>query len=97
MAILRQKDEETRNAKGYLEDEIYNLIFESNKQVENDKIAQKILLSGENGLGKTSLSLALFTEDIGENDVIFNDSNDIDIPEKEDITKSDFDSMFTIE
>ena len=34
---------------------------------------------------------------IGENDVIFNDSNDIDIPEKEDITKSDFDSMFTIE
>ena len=34
---------------------------------------------------------------IGENDVIFNDSNDIDIPEKEDVTKSDFDSMFTIE
>lgn len=70
MAILSQKAEETRNAQVSLEDEIYNLIFESNKQVENDKIAQKILLSGENGLGKTSLSLALFTEDIGENDVI---------------------------
>ena len=70
MAILSQKAEETRNAQVSLEDEIYNLLFESNKQVENDKIAQKILLSGENGLGKTSLSLALFTEDIGENDVI---------------------------
>lgn len=70
MAILSQKAEETRNAQVSLEDEIYNLIFKSNKQVENDKIAQKILLSGENGLGKTSLSLALFTEDIGENDVI---------------------------
>ena len=70
MAILSQKAEETRNAQVSLGDEIYNLIFESNKQVENDKIAQKILLSGENGLGKTSLSLALFTEDIGENDVI---------------------------
>ena len=70
MAILSQKAEETRNAQVSLEDEIYNLIFESNKQVENDKIAQKILLSGENGLGKTSLSLALFTEDMGENDVI---------------------------
>ena len=70
MAILSQKAEETRNAQVSLEDEIYNLIFESNKQVENDKIAQKILLSGENGLGKTSLSLALFTEDIRENDVI---------------------------
>ena len=34
---------------------------------------------------------------IGENDVTFNDSNDINIPEEEDVTKSDFDSMFTIE
>lgn len=70
MAILSKKAEETRNARESLEDEIYSLIFESNKQVENDKVAQKIILSGENGLGKTSLALALFTEGLKEDEKI---------------------------
>lgn len=71
MAILGKKAaEETRNPQVSLEDEIYNLIFESNKQTETDKVAQKILLSGENGLGKTSLALALLLQDIKEDEKI---------------------------
>ena len=56
---LDEKAEKTRNPKESLADEIYNDIFESNKQVENDKVAQKIVLSGKNGLGKTSIFNAL--------------------------------------
>lgn len=70
MAVLNKKAEETRNAKMSLEDEIYNLIFESNKQVETDKVAQKIVLSAENGLGKTSLALALMLQDIKDDEKI---------------------------
>lgn len=70
MAVLNKKAEETRNAQVSLEDEIYDIIFQSNKQVETDKIAQKIVLSGENGLGKTSLALALFLQDIKEDEKI---------------------------
>ena len=70
MGVLGKKAEETRNPQISLEDEIYNLIFESNKQVETDKIAQKILLSGENGLGKTSLALALLLQNIKDDEKI---------------------------
>lgn len=70
MAVLNKKAEETRNAQVSLEDEIYDIIFQSNKQVETDKIAQKIVLSGENGLGKTSLALALFLQDIKDDEKI---------------------------
>lgn len=70
MGLLDKKAEETRNAKESLEDEIYNMIFESNKQLETDRVAQKIILSGENGLGKTSLALALFSEDLADDEKI---------------------------
>lgn len=70
MGLLDKKAEQTRDAKESLEDEIYSMIFESNKQVENDRVAQKIILSGENGLGKTSLALALFTEDLADDEKI---------------------------
>ena len=70
MGILNQKAEETRNAQVSLEDEIYDIIFQSNKQVEADNIAQKIVLSGENGLGKTSLALSLFVENLKDGEVI---------------------------
>lgn len=70
MGILNQKAEETRNAQVSLEDEIYDIIFQSNKQAEADNIAQKIVLSGENGLGKTSLALSLFVENLKDSEVI---------------------------
>lgn len=70
MGLLDKKAEQTRDAKESLEDEIYSMIFESNKQVENDRVAQKIILSGENGLGKTSLALAMFCEDLKDDEKI---------------------------
>lgn len=70
MGILNQKAEETRNAQVSLEDEIYDIIFQSNKQAEADNIAQKIVLSGENGLGKTSLALSLFVDNLKDDEVI---------------------------
>ena len=70
MPVLSEKATQTRDPQESLEDEIYNMIFESNKQVENDKIAQKIVLSGENGLGKTSLALALVSEDLQDDEKI---------------------------
>ena len=41
---LDEQAEKTRNPQESLFDEIYSEIFESNKQVENDTIAQKIVL-----------------------------------------------------
>lgn len=70
MGLLDEKAEKTRNAQESLEDEIYSMIFESNKQVENDRVAQKIILSGENGLGKTSLALALLTKNLAADEKI---------------------------
>ena len=70
MGLLDKKAEQTRDAKESLEDEIYAMIFESNQQVENDKISPKIILSGENGLGKTSLALALFCEDLKDDEKV---------------------------
>lgn len=70
MALLDKKAQETRDAKVSLADEIYQKIFEAKKQVENDKVAQKIVLSGENGLGKTSLGLTIFTADLKDDEVV---------------------------
>lgn len=72
MAVIQldEQAEKTRNPQESLEDELYAEIFESNKQVENDTIAQKIVLSGKNGFGKTSLALALLTEDLAEDEKI---------------------------
>lgn len=70
MGLLEKKAENTRNPQESLEDEIYNIIFESNKQLENDRVAQKVVLSGENGLGKTSLALALLTDGLADDEKI---------------------------
>lgn len=70
MGLLEKKAESTRNPQESLEDEIYNIIFESNKQLENDRVAQKVVLSGENGLGKTSLALALLTDGLADDEKI---------------------------
>lgn len=70
MGILTEKAEKTRNSQESLEDEIYTQIFESNKQIEQDKIAQKIVLSGKNGLGKTSLALALLSDGLQKDEKI---------------------------
>ena len=67
---LEEQAEKTRNPKESLEDEIYNLIFESNKQVENDTISPKIVLSGENGFGKTSLALGVLMEDLQDDEKV---------------------------
>lgn len=70
MALLDKKAEQTRDAQVSLADEIYQKIFEAKKQVEHDKVAQKIVLSGENGLGKTSLALTMFTSDLKKDEVV---------------------------
>lgn len=70
MALLNKKAEETRDAQTSLADDIYKTIFESKKQVQDDKVAQKIVLSGENGLGKTSLALTMFTSDLKDDECV---------------------------
>ena len=70
MALLNKKAEETRDAQTSLADDIYKTIFESKKQVEDDKVAQKIVLSGENGLGKTSLALTMFTSGLKDDECV---------------------------
>ena len=70
MALLDKKAEKTRDAKTSLADDIYKVMFESKKQVQDDKVAQKIVLSAENGLGKTSLALTMFTEDMADDEVV---------------------------
>ena len=70
MALLDKKAEQTRDAQVSLADEIYQKIFEAKKQVESDKVAQKIVLSGENGLGKTSLALTMFTSNLKDDEVV---------------------------
>ena len=67
---LQEKAEKTRNPQESLADEIYKDIFESNKQVKNDKVAQKIVLSGREGLGKTSLALSMLLSDIKEDEKV---------------------------
>ena len=70
MGVLTEKAEKTRQPQESLADEIYKDIFESNKQVQNDKVAQKIVLSGQEGLGKTSLALSLLVADLAEDEKI---------------------------
>ena len=70
MALLDKKAEKTRDAKESLADEIFATIFESKEQVRTDKIAPKIVLSGENGLGKTSLALSMLTEDMLDDEIV---------------------------
>ena len=66
---LRDKGEKTRKTKP-IKDVIKGELLASRKQKKNDKINKKILLSGENGTAKTSLSLSLFTQDLADDEVI---------------------------
>lgn len=70
MGLLDKKAEQTRDAKISLADEIYQKMFAAKKQIKDDKIAQKIVLSGENGLGKTSLALTMFTDGLKDDEVV---------------------------
>lgn len=67
---IRDMGEKTRKTKEPLKDEIFREIFEAKKQKTNDKINKKILLSGENGTGKTSLALYLLTYDLKDDEII---------------------------
>lgn len=40
-------------------------------EVENVSVNKKVLISGENGTGKTSLALSIVTDNLKENDIVF--------------------------
>jgi len=61
----------TNKSKETLSETIFKEIFESDKKKEDAKVNKKILLSGENGTAKTSLSLSLLTRDLKDDEVIF--------------------------
>lgn len=67
---LRDKGEKTRKSKTAIKDVIKNELIASNKQKKNDRFNKKILLSGENGTAKTSLSLSLFTQNLADDEII---------------------------
>ena len=67
---IRNMGEKTRKPKESMKDEIFGQIFDAKKQNINDKINKKILLSGENGTGKTSLALYLLTYDLKDDEII---------------------------
>ena len=67
---IRNMGEQTRKTKEPLKDQIFREIFEAKKQKTNDKINKKILLSGENGTGKTSLALYLLTYDLKDDEIV---------------------------
>lgn len=58
--------EATRNSKTSLKEEIYNEIF----NIKKGKISKKVLLSGENGTGKSSLALGLMADNLKDDEII---------------------------
>ena len=60
----------TRKTKESLSEQIFKEIFESDKKKQNAKVNKKILISGENGTAKTSLSLSLMTRDLKDDEMI---------------------------
>lgn len=67
---LEQKAENTRKTSESLKDQAYRIMFESDEQKKQDNIYKKILMSGDNGTGKTSLALFLMTHNLEENECI---------------------------
>lgn len=59
---LTKKAESTRSMKTSLKEQIKNIIIQGNNDISS--INKKIILTGENGTSKSSLSLALLTHDI---------------------------------
>lgn len=62
--------ESTRKTKISLKDEIFNEIFNEQQETVKKQINKKILISGENGTAKSSLALALLTQDLKDDEVI---------------------------
>ena len=62
--------ESTRKVKIPLKDEIFAEIFNDEEETVKKQINKKILISGENGSAKSSLALALLTQDLKDDEVI---------------------------
>lgn len=60
----------TRNPKKALKDEIFEALFNDQEETKKKEINKKILISGVNGTAKSSLSLALATQNLKEDEVI---------------------------
>lgn len=67
---LEKKAESTRKVSESLKDEAYRIMFESDAQKKQDTIHKKILMSGDNGTGKTSLALFLMTYNLKDDECI---------------------------
>lgn len=67
---LEKKAESTRKTSESLKDEAYRIMFESDEQTKTDKIYKKILMSGDNGTGKTSLALFLMTYNLADDECV---------------------------
>lgn len=67
---LEKKAEETRKTKESLKDKVYRIMFESDEQKKTDTIYKKILMSGDNGTGKTSLALYLMTYNLADDECV---------------------------
>ena len=62
--------ESTRKPKKALKEEIFEILFNDEEEQKKKEINKKILISGMNGTAKSSLSLALATYDLKEDEVI---------------------------
>lgn len=60
----------TRKPKKPLKDEIFEALFNDEEEKKMKQINKKILISGENGTAKSSLSLALATQDLQDDEII---------------------------
>ena len=71
MAIGKVAAEQTRKSKTSLKDDLRKEMFESNEKKLSAQYYKKVLLSGENGAGKTSLAMYLLLHNIQDDEMIF--------------------------
>ena len=71
MAIGKVAAEETRKSKTSLKDDLRKEMFESNQKKLSAQYYKKVLLSGENGAGKTSLAMFLLLHNIQDDEIVF--------------------------
>lgn len=62
--------ENTRKPKVSLKDEIDKILFNEEEEIKKKQVNKKILISGMNGSAKSSLSLALATNNLKEDEII---------------------------
>lgn len=69
------KTQQTRQPKKSIQEDLdFDAMFLGPQQIileDEININKKVLISGENGTGKTSLALSLVTNDLKENDIVF--------------------------